>query len=76
MIVIHVIYFLLILIDIKVIERSKDGTQIQIKQIRDASDFMYSTPLIADKKLSILRADELNFCARYFIEVIREPQKI
>ena len=32
--------------DIKVIERSKDRTQIQIKQIRDASDFIYSTPLI------------------------------
>ena len=57
--------------DIKVIERSKDRTQIQIKQIRDASDFIYSTPLIADKKIVlILRAEELIFCARHFIEVI------
>ena len=40
--------------DIKIIERSKDRTQIQIKQIRDASDFIYSTPLIADKKIVLI----------------------
>ena len=30
--------------DIKVIERLKDRTQIQIKQIRDASDFIIKCP--------------------------------
>ena len=61
--------------DIKVIERSKDRTQIQIKQIRDASDFIYSTPLIADKKIVlILRADELNFFAQdTLLKSLEEP---
>ena len=61
--------------DIKVIERSKDRTQIQIKQIRDASDFIYSTPLIADKKIVlILRADELNFFAQdALLKSLEEP---
>ena len=64
--------------DIKVIERSKDRTQIQIKQIRDASDFIYSTPLIADKKIVlILRADELNFFAQdTLLKSLEEPPKI
>ena len=61
--------------DIKVIERSKDKTQIQIKQIRNASDFIYSTPLIADKKIVlILRADELNFFAQdTLLKSLEEP---
>lgn len=61
--------------DIKVIERSKDRTQIQIKQIRDASDFIYSTPLIAEKKIIlILRADQLNFFAQdTLLKSLEEP---
>ena len=61
--------------DIKVIERSKDRTQIQIKQIRDASDFIYSTPLIADKKIVlILRADDLNIFAQdTLLKSLEEP---
>ena len=61
--------------DIKLIERSKDRTQIQIKQIRGASDFIYSTPLIADKKIVlILGADELNFFAQdTLLKSLEEP---
>ena len=61
--------------DIKVIERLKDRTQIQIKQIRDASDFIYSTPLIADKKIVLIfRADELNFFAQdTLLKSLEEP---
>ena len=61
--------------DIKVIERSKDRTQIQIKQIREASDFIYSTPLIANKKIVlILRADKLNFFAQdTLLKSLEEP---
>lgn len=63
--------------DIKIIERSNDRTQIQIKQIRDASDFIYSTPLISSKKIVlILNADELNFFAQdTLLKSLEEPPK-
>jgi hypothetical protein len=63
--------------DIKVIERSKDRTQIQIKQIRDVSDFIYSTPLIAAHKIVlILNADQLNFYAQdTLLKSLEEPPK-
>ncbi len=63
--------------DFKVIERSKDRTQIQIQQIRDATNFIYSTPLISGTKIVlILNADELNFFAQdTLLKSLEEPPK-
>ena len=63
--------------DFKVIERSKDRTQIQIQQIRDAANFIYSTPLISRTKIVIIpNADELNFFAQdTLLKSLEEPPK-
>jgi len=63
--------------DFKVIERSKDRTQIQIQQIRDAANFIYSTPLISRTKIVLIpNADELNFFAQdTLLKSLEEPPK-
>ena len=63
--------------DFKVIERSKDRTQIQIQQIRDAANFIYSTPLISRTKIFLIpNADELNFFAQdTLLKSLEEPPK-
>ena len=63
--------------DFKVIERSKDRTQIQIQQIRDAANFIYSTPLISRTKIVIIpNADQLNFFAQdTLLKSLEEPPK-
>ena len=63
--------------DFKVIERSKDRTQIQIQQIRDAANFIYSTPLISRLKIVLIpNADELNFFAQdTLLKSLEEPPK-
>ena len=63
--------------DFKVIERSKDRTQIQIQQIRDAANFIYSTPLISRTKIVLIpNADELNFFAQdALLKSLEEPPK-
>ena len=63
--------------DFKLIERSKDRTQIQIHQIRDAANFIYSTPLISRSKIVLIpNADELNFFAQdTLLKSLEEPPK-